>query len=242
MYPPPSCVETRHMWSWHTAGNQCLGIYGIYHFNNFQCHQRRKFNQNSDISVSVDDCLWSGNARHQHLSIDLILSDSVLQQQGWGLIIKLRSLSSNFSVGERFCKSTFFNHFHICQVPPQMSYVYGDTCRIWTWFSIGNQYFFHNGKIRKNNGTGEIGLVTPTPEWFIFCLLWYLPCSLQKPNMPTISWRKRDWAGLPVTTGIDLLAGMLTTVTGLCTCPCHGLEALSPYSIWSADGLGGVNA
>ena len=35
-------------------------------------------------------------------------------------------------------------HFHICRVSPQLRH--GDTCQIWTWDSIGNQWFDNGEK------------------------------------------------------------------------------------------------
>ena len=82
-------------------------------------------------------------------------------QQGWGLL-KLRSLISplrEILIKQKY-KSDNFNHVHICQVSPQLSW--GDTCQIWTWYHTGNHCFDHSEKW-ENNGTEKIGLVTPTP-------------------------------------------------------------------------------
>ena len=55
----------------------------------------------------------------------------------------------------------YSNHIRFWQMSPQLSC--GDTCQIWTWYSIANDSF-DISKNSENNGTEEIGLVTPTPE------------------------------------------------------------------------------
>ena len=60
------------------------------------------------------------------------------QLQGWGLL-KLRSLIAplaKFSILLKYL-SDYLHQIHIWQVSPQLSC--GDTCQIWTWYSIGNQ-------------------------------------------------------------------------------------------------------
>ena len=86
----------------------------------------------------------------------------VCQDLGWGLL-KLRSLISPFReiLISQNCRFNTHNHVHICQVSPQLSC--GDTCQIWTWYRIGNCCFI-TLKNFENNGTAEIGLVTPTPD------------------------------------------------------------------------------
>ena len=80
---------------------------------------------------------------------------------GWGLL-KLRSSISpyaKFSISQKYLLHSL-NLFHIWQVSPQLSC--GDTCQIWTWYSIAHMYF-DDVENWENNGTEEMGLVTPTP-------------------------------------------------------------------------------
>ena len=51
-------------------------------------------------------------------------------------------------------------HFNVWQVSPQLSW--GDTCHIWTWYSMVTS-ILTMVKGPENNGTEETGLVTPTP-------------------------------------------------------------------------------
>ena len=66
----------------------------------------------------------------------------------------------NLSVNKSFDRAKVHvdssNHIHIWQMWSQLSC--GDICQIWMWYSIGSQIF-------KNNGTEEIGLVTPTQDY-----------------------------------------------------------------------------
>ena len=70
----------------------------------------------------------------------------------------------NFSVSELLILQKYpldsLDHIHIWHVSPQLSR--GDTCQIWTWYSIHNVCLTML-KTSENNGTEEIGLVTPTP-------------------------------------------------------------------------------
>ena len=57
----------------------------------------------------------------------------------------------NFSVHEILILQNYLlcslNHFHIWQVSPQLGC--GDTCQIWTWYSISNPCFDNREKIGK---------------------------------------------------------------------------------------------
>ena len=81
--------------------------------------------------------------------------------QGWGLL-KLRSSISpkaKFLISQKYLLHSL-NHIHIWQVSPQLRC--GNTCQIWTCYSITNMYYGDVEKLGKN-GTEEIGFVTPTP-------------------------------------------------------------------------------
>ena len=68
--------------------------------------------------------------------------------QGWGLL-KLRSLISpqaNFSILPKYLLD-YLHHIHIWQVSPQLSC--GNTCQIWTWYTIANMYFGDAEKLGK---------------------------------------------------------------------------------------------
>ena len=86
----------------------------------------------------------------------------------------------NFSVSKIFdpvkYMLDYLHHIHIWLVSPQLSC--GNTCQIWTWYTIANMYFGDP----ENNGTEEIGLVTPTPgpvvlfsaanKWIPYTCVW----------------------------------------------------------------------
>ena len=93
---------------------------------------------------------------------------------GWGLL-KLRSLIYLLRqiLIYRNSRLDILNHFHIWQVSPQLSC--GDTCQIWTWYFIVNVCFDSAG---GNNGTEEIGLVTPTPGWDATTFSMAHPCIM----------------------------------------------------------------
>ena len=85
---------------------------------------------------------------------------------GWGLL-KLRSLISpwaKFSILQKYLLYSL-NHIHIWQMSPQLSC--GDTCQIWTRYSIVNVCFDNNGKYGKFRN-GDNWLSNPHP-----CSLWH---------------------------------------------------------------------
>ena len=90
--------------------------------------------------------LLSGNWRPFYLGLNVLtIQHHVRQWPGVGvtkaLFVKLRSLISpqaNFSILPKYLLD-YLHHIHIWQVSPQLSC--GNTCQIWTWYTIANMYF-----------------------------------------------------------------------------------------------------
>ena len=64
-------------------------------------------------------------------------------------VTKLRSLISplaKFSILSKYLLD-YLHHIHIWQVSPQLSC--GNTCQIWTWYTIANMYFGDAEKLGK---------------------------------------------------------------------------------------------
>ena len=84
---------------------------------------------------------------------------------GWGLLKLLSStpLLSVFLILDDYPLLVHPpNHIHIWYVSLRVGSGY--TCQIWMSCSISKQCFGDSEKKRENNGTEEIGLVTPTPD------------------------------------------------------------------------------
>ena len=81
-------------------------------------------------------------------SVGVFASLNVMLLQQWGLL-KLRPLIALLAIFQPLWKYKLYplNHIHICQVSLQLSC--GDTCQIWTWYSIEKQCFNSSQKLGK---------------------------------------------------------------------------------------------
>ena len=87
--------------------------------------------------VKILEC-WVVNLTMAQVMVLCLMAPS--HYQGWGLL-KLRSLISpqaEFSILQKYLLD-YLHHIHIWQVSPQLSC--GNTCQIWTWYTIANMNF-----------------------------------------------------------------------------------------------------
>ena len=108
-------------------------------------------------------------------------------------LLKHFFISQNYLLGS-------LNHIHMWQLSPQLSC--GNNCQIWTWYSTTNMYLV----MLENNGTEEIGLVTPASGWTTcihscpwmtkMCLL-LLVTNFGSEADPSQTMHRRPWDGDP---------------------------------------------
>ena len=95
-----------------------------------------------DFSLTVGnpdhDCSWKATSRY--LARGLLKLRSLISQLAEFSILQTQLLD-------------YFNHIHIWHVPPQLSC--GDTCQIWTWYSIANVSFGNSDKLGKQRNGGD---------------------------------------------------------------------------------------
>ena len=125
---------------------------------------------------------------------------NVIRKLGWGLL-KLRSSISplaKFSILQK-CLLHSLNHIHIWQVSPQLSC--GNTCQIWTSYSIANMYF---GDVqilgKKRNGGNRLSNPHPRSGHLSLVIIWacvhvYQYCYYPLQNFSSENFFLKDPTG-----------------------------------------------